>query len=101
MVEPNINLEKVRIRKIGVLSFANLTGVVSFFLGLLFGIIITALFFVAPLQGLSGIYLVIFGKFAVVFMPIAYGISGWISGLISGLFYNLGAKITKGIVLYA
>jgi len=74
----------------------------NFFIGLILGIIITFLFFVIPLEELDiADYLISYGKFTMIILPVICGIFGWVGGIIVGVFYNLGAKITKGIVLYS
>lgn len=93
--------EAVRIKKIGVLSLANLLAIMNVLIGLIFGIVILILTMLISPEGTVGDYLTSFGKYAVITLPIVYGVLGWISGILVGIFYNLGAKITKGIVLYA
>ncbi len=94
------NIEQVQIRKVGVLSMANLVGVAQALIGLFFGLVLTiSSFLMSPLyEGTLGMIL---GMGAVVAFPIVWGVIGWISGLIAGVIYNLSAKITKGIVLHA
>lgn len=90
-------LEEARIKKVGVLSVANLSAIVNLFIGILAGLAVFAFSFAAPLPGipsnLSYLLIIIF--------PIAYGIVGFIAGAIGAFFYNIAAKITKGVVLYS
>jgi hypothetical protein len=88
-------LEAVRIRKIGVLSVANLLGIINFFMGFLIGLIIVifSYFLTIPMLNL--------GYYLIIIVPVINGILGFIIGAIGALLYNLVAKITKGIILYS
>jgi len=100
--KPEVQLESVIIKKVGVLSLANVFAILNLFFGLLIGILITLVsFFFPELLNIKGDFSFIVGPFSIIIFPIVLGIMGWFSGLISGLFYNLTAKITKGIVLYS
>ena len=89
-------MEEARIRKIGVLSLANLMGIINFFLGLIIGIIftLTSFLFSSSILGIST-------SLSIIILPIGYGIVGFITGAIAGFLYNIAAKITKGIKLYS
>ena len=91
-------LEKTRIRKVGVLSVANLSAMVNIFIGFLMGLIITI--FSSAFPPIPGVpsnlnYL------AIIVFPVGYGIMGFIAGLIGAFFYNFAAKVTRGVVLYS
>ncbi len=90
-------MEEAVVRKVGVLSVANIVGLVNVFIGLILGIIVTILAFLRPF--LIGYGLL--GKLAVIIFPISYGVVGWILGAIAGVFYNLAAKLAQGIKLYS
>lgn len=97
--EREVSLEKVKIKKIGVLSLANLLAVGYVFLGFLMGLLFTLLSFLGV--GGSGVTGLLFGSFAVIIFPIVYGILGWVSGVITAVLYNITAKITGGLELHA
>ena len=107
-MEEKNEITEARIRKIGVLSLANLFGFVNAILGLLFGIFF-ALFSSVIQTTLMGTGVTSLGMFSlgnfvwysIIIFPIAYGILGWISGIIAAVLYNIAAKVTKGIKLYS
>ena len=90
-------LEEARIKKVGVLSVANISAIVNLFVGILAGLAMFLLSFATPIPGISSNlnYLVI------IIFPIAYGIIGFVAGAIGAFFYNIAAKITKGVILYS
>jgi hypothetical protein len=93
-------MEEARIKKVGVLSVANLSGMVNFFIGLLLGIIFAVTSLLVP----TASAIIGFGiptYLSVIILPIGYGIMGFIGGAIGAFFYNLSARVTKGIVLYS
>jgi hypothetical protein len=101
-------LESVRIKRIGVISLANLSAIVYVFFGLLFGIFLKIGSLIVPVSLNFGIIFdifwifdVLFGWASIIILPILYGIIGWFLGAIGALVYNLAAKITKGMELYS
>ena len=102
-------LQSVRIRKLGIISVANMSALTGFFFGLIGGIIFFVVsFFVIPTTtGVSEVDLALgslMGGLRVLLligMPVFCAIVGWISGAIGALIYNLSAKIGKGVVLYS
>lgn len=93
-------VEKVKIKKVGIFSLAGTFALVSFFSSIIFSVIVGLIFpivegllpFALPFQ-LSITYLVIY--------CIGSAVVTFITFLILGLFYNLSALITKGIKLYS
>ncbi len=91
------------IRRIGVLSLGKVLGVLYAVLGLIFG----ALFAIVSLPGAAvgmassessdAIVGLLFGVGFVIFLPIFYGILGYVFGLIGTLLYNGIAHLIKGI----
>jgi hypothetical protein len=99
-----LELEEVRIKKIGVLSFANILGIVGIFTGLVLGILTITIVPFLPGIPYIGSYIASyssFGYFSIIAFPIFQGIFGFISGLFLGLFYNLAAKMAHGIKIYS
>lgn len=91
------------VRKIGVLSAGKVTGVLYAILGLVFGAIF-ALFSllgaavgVASSQSPDALVGLLFGVGSVVFLPIFYGVLGFVFGLLTALLYNLVARFVGGI----
>jgi hypothetical protein len=93
------NYETVRIKKIGVLSLANLLAIIYAFMGLLSGIFVTLFSFLSLSEGTGIFNLFSFSKFSIIIFPVFYAIIGWLSGIIGAFIYNLAAKITKGVEL--
>jgi hypothetical protein len=88
------------IKSIGVMSVAKIMGAVYAILGLLFA----PLFLIAGLAGsLAGQHANPFGAIGgvimAVFMPICYGVLGFVFGAIGAFLYNLMAKWIGGIQL--
>ena len=101
--KPKVPMDSIRIKKIGVVSLANVYAMVNVIIGLLIGLIFTILSFVGTsVEGTeTGTLAIVFGMFAILIFPIALGIMGWISGALTAILYNLGSKITNGIKLYS
>lgn len=91
------------IRRIGVLSLGKVMGLLYALLGLIFGVMFA--FFsllgvaagVANSQSSDALISLLFGAGSVIFMPIFYGILGFVLGLITALLYNLVAWLAGGI----
>ena len=91
------------VRKIWVLSAGKITGALYALLGLIFGAIF-ALFSllgaavgVASSQSPDALVGLLFGVGSVIFLPIFYGVLGFIFGLLKALLYNLVARFVGGI----
>lgn len=92
------------IKRVGVVSLAKILGILYGGLGLIFG----AIFALISLSGgalgaaageelgIAGLG-VLFGIGAIVFLPIFYGVIGFIGGLISGSLFNLAANLAGGL----
>jgi hypothetical protein len=96
-------IQETRIRKVGILSVANLFGIVNVIVGFLIGLFLT----IAALISSSLSTLIGLGSFGVpayllvLIVPILYGIMGFVAGAIMAFIYNIAAKVTKGIKLYS
>jgi hypothetical protein len=91
------------LKSVGVMSLGKIAGTLYGLMGVLIGGIL-ALFSTLGLalgQGSSSQapawFAAIFGVGAIVFVPIVYGIMGFIGGLITALLYNLLAGFVGGI----
>jgi len=88
------------VKSVGVLSIAKILGLVQACLGLIF-----APFFllVGVLGSLAGQqrspFAGMFGVFFALFMPVLYGVIGFLTGAIGGLLYNFFAKMVGGFEL--
>lgn len=87
-----------KLKKIGVMSFAKLYGGLSGLMGLIVGV----LFFLISLVGVAlgtGIGGLVVGIGILIFLPIIYGIAGFVMGAISAFLYNIVASKVGGIEL--
>ncbi len=100
-------MNKLRIKKLGVLSFAKMQGVMGLVIGLLIGIIYGVIIILYSLLGASlvsgdarfavGGGGVVIGIVAMAGFPIMYGIIGFIGGAIGALIYNVFAGFVGGV----
>lgn len=89
----------VRLKRIGVLSFAEVFGILMFIFGLIQSgpyIFLEKIVLPSANQILSNPLKGI-GLFALLFFPIIYGIMGFVIGAIVALLYNLVAKLVGGV----
>lgn len=95
------------VKRIGVLSLGKVMATIYGGMGLLFGLIFSfvsllGLAFGAALQdgsGLESMFGLVFGVGAVVFLPVFYGLMGFLGGLLIAALYNLAARFVGGLVL--
>ncbi|MCQ1534265.1 hypothetical protein FTO70_00840 [Methanosarcina sp. KYL-1] len=88
----------VVIKEIDPVAYGKVLAILYGTMGLVFGAFTT----VAALMGFSmpdtlGIFSLIFGKLAVLSLPIFYGVSGYFIGLITGSLYNAIVGSKKGL----
>ncbi len=100
---PERSLSKVqekRLKKIGVVSSANISGLIGVVLGFITGIffaIVGMAFSSAGGLSDSFSFLGMSGFILIIVLPFFYGVVSWISGAASAVIYNLSAKVTKGV----
>lgn len=92
------------LRRIGVLSLGKVLGVLYAGLGLLFGGLFSLFSLLGAAIGATqdaggAAFAFLFGVGAIVFMPLFYGLIGFIGGLLTALLYNVAAGITGGLEL--
>lgn len=91
----------MEIRRIGVLSAGKVFGVLYALFGLIFGAIFAIFYLLgaaaANSQGSEALVGMVFGVGSVIFLPLFYGVLGFIFGLISALLYNGVARFIGGI----
>ncbi len=99
-------MNKLQVKKVGVLSVAKIQAIVMAGISLIFAIPAGLILIVISLlgigmsgsRGLAGGGLGIgMGIFYMIALPIIYGIIGFIAGAIGALLYNFFAKIVGGI----
>lgn len=96
------------VKRVNAVSLAKIQGIIMAIFGLLGGIIMAGfggmIGSLSRQAGAGGAALpagfgLAFGVGGIIFLPIVYGILGFIAGLISGWIYNLVAKWVGGIEL--
>ena len=97
------NLEAVRIKKIGVISLANICALIMAAFGFVIGLGFTTVSFMFDSAAIFGTDILsgwlAYSSFLI--LTIVYGLMGFIFGAFGALLYNVFAKITNGIKLYA
>lgn len=93
------------LKSIGVMSAAKVVGVLYAVMGLLIGVVFGAIFSIVPAMAsgpdgqVPGWLAPMFGLGAIVFLPVLYGICGFVGGAIAALIYNALAGIIGGLEL--
>ena len=100
-------MNKLRIKKLGILSVAKMYAAIMFVISLLISIpyglfiIIFALTGASSIGGQGGLALggggVVFGLLFMIGLPIFYGMIGFIGGALGALLYNIFAGFFGGI----
>jgi|SRR6476660_1263198 len=100
-------MNRLRIKKLGILSVAKMQGVMGLVIGLIIGVIYGLIIIAYSLLGASilkgnsslavGGGGVDVGIVAMIAIPIIYGIIGFIGGAIGALLYNLFAGMVGGV----
>ena len=91
------------VKRLGPLSCGKMVGVVYATIGLIIGAIFALLSLVgagigAASSGDSGAWLgALFGVGAVIFLPLFYGVMGFICAILGAVIYNLAAKYVGGV----
>lgn len=92
------------LKSIGVMSAAKVVGVLYAVMGLLLGVMFGAIFALIPAAAagngdMPGWLAPMFGFGAIVFMPVVYGIMGFVGGAIAAAIYNGLAGVIGGLEL--
>jgi hypothetical protein len=93
------------VKRIGPLSLAKIGGIIYAALGFIIGVFISlfalaGLFGSVSLNNGMGIFLsLFFGLGAVIFLPVLYGILGFVMGILVAWLYNVFAGLVGGIEL--
>jgi hypothetical protein len=90
------------LKKVGVLSCAKMFGAVYAALGLVIGVCVAIFSLLGSAFGATkqaGAFGVIFGVGAVIFLPILYGVLGFLGGALCAFLYNVISDALGGIEL--
>ena len=93
------------LKRIGVLSLAKIAGILYAGAGVIVGLFFAAISSMAGMAGsqmdpdMPGWIGPLFGVGAIVFLPILYGVIGFVSGAVGALIYNLFSGIVGGVEL--
>lgn len=99
-------MDKMMIRKVGVLSVAKIQAIILFAVSLIFAVPLGLFFIIFGLIGAgaggdAGFAMagggIVMGLVYMIALPIMYAVIGFISGLIGALAYNLVAGMVGGI----
>ena len=88
------------VKSVGVLSVAKIMGLIYGCIGLLFAPLFLLIGLVGSMAGqqktpFAGVFGVVFA----IFMPVIYGVMGFVAGAIGGLLYNLFSRLVGGFEL--
>ena len=90
------------LKSIGVFSLARMMGTlyatIGFFIGLIFALLAVVGAGIAD-TGSEGVLALVFGVGAVIFLPVFYGVLGFIGGALLSALYNLIAGMAGGVEL--
>ena len=89
----------VVIKKVGAISLAKILGILYAFIGLILGAFLSLFGFVGAVlapKG-AGIFGILFGVGAIVFLPIIYGLMGFVSGLVLAGLFNMVTSMVGGL----
>jgi hypothetical protein len=98
----------MRLKRVGLMNLALTLGVMYAVFGFIFGLFFALFAMVgAGFAQLAGeesgvggpIFGLLFGVGAVIFLPVFYGVLGFLGGLLMGGLYNVVSKLTGGIEL--
>jgi len=99
-------MNRLQIKKLGVLSVAKIQAFVGFVVGLILGILYFLIFaiFGAVIMSMAGRdgaaaggITIVYGIAALIGFPIFYAVAGFVGGAIVTLIYNLVARFVGGI----
>ena len=99
-------METKYITRVGPLSLAKFLGCLYAFIGLIVGLAFAAfaLFGFALGAAISGEGSPLWGAFlgigSVIFLPIFYGVLGFVGGIVVGFLFNLVAGMTGGMITF-
>ena len=87
-----------KIERIGVLSFGKINGVIGAVFGLIVGIFFSLIFSFIPMTPEGADFpSLMFGTLSIVFLPIMYGLIGFLFGILFAFIYNIVVKWTGGL----
>jgi hypothetical protein len=91
------------LKRIGPLSAAKIAGLLYAIMGLIIGFFVTAVSLLGAAMGGLGdapqaaIFPLFFGAGAVIFLPLFYGVIGFVAALIGAALYNVLAGMVGGV----
>ncbi len=87
------------IRKVGLRSLANVVSSIYVVIGLIAGLVISivALAVDVPAGSLDAMERAVFSPFAIFWLPIVFGIKGYIVGALAGWVFNRIAPLAGGL----
>ena len=98
-------MAKMAINRVGVLSFAKISGVVGAGLGLIIGVVYGLIIMTVGAAMMSGRggpgagFGIVGGLFAMILFPVFYGIISFVFGALYAFIYNVAAGFVGGVEL--
>lgn len=101
----NYLVVSMRIKKIGVLSLGKILGLLYAMMGLIVGALYSLFTLIglsmsqafSPSSGPALVFGLIFGIGAIIFLPVFYGVMGFIVGIVTAVLYNFIASKLGGL----
>ena len=88
-----------RLKRLGVVSTALVSGVIYAALGLVVGIAVAAASVFLPGPAIPFVRGRLVGGLAIVVLPLLYGVAGFLIGALTALLYNVTARLVGGVKL--
>ncbi len=88
------------LKRIGPLSCGKITGLLYALIGLVIGAVFSLVSMVVPIPPEAGTQAAIarlFGAGAVIWLPIGYGVAGFVGAIIAAALYNVMAGLVGGV----
>ena len=87
----------MKIRRLGVVSMSKIFAVIYGGFGVLVGLGIGGAIAIRQPAGLEGVHVAIAAVSAIIIVPFAYAVLGFVAGAIAAVLFNLTANITGGL----
>ncbi|MEO0534817.1 MAG: hypothetical protein AAF215_13245 [Cyanobacteria bacterium P01_A01_bin.123] len=92
-----MNTRKVTVKSLDPISLGKIQGIILAVIGLIAGVFFALFSVIGGLAADSPIAAIGGGIGAIIFVPVFYGVLGFIGGLLTAVIYNLAASSVGGI----
>lgn len=90
---------KIKIKKIDAMSVGKIMGLLYAIIGFIIGAFFSLFAVLRSMAPGEGIVNAMFGILAIVFLPLFYGVLGFVGGIITAWLYNVLAGSIGGVIL--